>query len=1289
MLQGPVLLLVEDNLADAQLVQQTVRESGMPVEVQVVTDGSEAIRYLAGEGEFADRERFPLPTALLLNLHLSGKSGFEVLEWVRNQPHLQALPIIVLANDFTSIQKAFRLGIHRYLLKPLSVEELRMALEEVMSTSPQHLKVLLVDDDPEVFPIVHRLLTQEFPDVEVTQVRTEQGWQQALATGAFDAVITDFLLPWNDGIQIARQVKERFPCCPVLMLTASGDEEVAAAALKAGVDDYIVKNPRHIVRLPVALRKAIREMQWRQTLCETEQRFQEFFNSVPVGLAMVDAEGRIIRANPALAELLGYLNPQDLQGVPVTEHLISESVADKVAATVLREGVAHREVPLRRKDGQICWAQISVRARHNAQGEVIGYELSVTDTTQRRLAEEALQQQRQLLEKVLQWGQEITRTIDLADCLRTIYRIVREEVGLDRVAIFLYDSDRQVAREVIGTDREGNIVEKVENEVPVEEGGIFAEAMRSPTGWVLTPDYTSTFNLPPDHSMFGVREHVVVALRVGEEVVGFLCADNLLSQRPITPQQLVTLQLLSNYAGIAIRGAKLLEERARRTELLEKVYRVSREISRVTGLRACILQIRNAIIHEFGMDRAAVWLYDPARDMFQGTFGTGRNGELTDEWDQFIRGDRSIRKALGQPAGFVHTLDYGATYHPVAPIMEGVKEHLSISLWAGDKPVGVITADMLLTQRPITPEQIEALRLFSSYAAVAIENARLIEALQQRTRQLETLMHLVHIASQRLDINSAAQAIVSELEESLPGAALFVFVGQGEGQMGFNAANEEGLSFANRSGLALGDSLDRTAVFPVSPSDEHIVCIALDEASTENSPFLRAAFEDGFGALLGCEMVWSGEHLGTIVALRRAPLAFTKEEAEFLHSVADHLAVILHNARLLERLRRTLDELKQTQAALVQQERLRALGQMASGVVHDINNALVPILTFAELLEDVKDEALREVTKYVKQAVDDITHTLQRLRAFYRPRDLVEEFAVVDLNKVIREVIEVTRPRWYDIPQQENITITVVRDLEEPLPPVWGNESELREAFLNLLFNAVDAIIAKRQREGIITVRTRHRNEWVVLEVEDTGVGMDEETRQRCFEPFFTTKETGTGLGLAMVYGIVQRHEGKIEVESEPGRGTLFRLWLPIGKGAPMATQIGETAASVPSLRILVVDDDPRVQEALRAMLEHLGHQPIVVDDGEKGVEAFEQALMEKRPFDLVITDLGMPKMGGAEVVEQVKALSPSTPVIVITGWGAEQRPPHADFALSKPVRISNLREAIAKVWQQQDDANK
>jgi CheY-like chemotaxis protein/anti-sigma regulatory factor (Ser/Thr protein kinase) len=257
-----------------------------------------------------------------------------------------------------------------------------------------------------------------------------------------------------------------------------------------------------------------------------------------------------------------------------------------------------------------------------------------------------------------------------------------------------------------------------------------------------------------------------------------------------------------------------------------------------------------------------------------------------------------------------------------------------------------------------------------------------------------------------------------------------------------------------------------------------------------------------------------------------------------------------------------------------------------------------------------------------------------------------------------------------------------------------GAEGEIRDALTNLILNAVDAM----PQGGALTLRTRAVNSdagagesgllpSVVAEVSDTGVGMDEETKRRCLEPFFTTKgERGTGLGLAMVYGMVERHSADLEVESKPGRGTTMRLIFPVASaGASPSVRTAMSARPMQRLRILIVDDDPLVIKSLRDTLESDGHLVIAADGGQAGLNAFETARQRSEPFAVVITDLGMPYVDGRKVAASIKASSPATPVILLTGWGQRlvaegDIPPHVDRVLNKPPKLRELRAALAEL---------
>lgn len=393
-------------------------------------------------------------------------------------------------------------------------------------------------------------------------------------------------------------------------------------------------------------------------------------------------------------------------------------------------------------------------------------------------------------------------------------------------------------------------------------------------------------------------------------------------------------------------------------------------------------------------------------------------------------------------------------------------------------------------------------------------------------------------------------------------------------------------------------------------------------------------------------------------------------------------------------LERSNDQLRQAQQVMIQQERLRALGQMASGIAHDINNAISPIALYTDILlahEKSLSANARDQLGTIQRAIDDVARTVARMREFYRPHEATLQSTDIETNLLVRQVIDLTRARWSDQPQRRGVVIELKTQLAADLPVIRGADNEIRDALTNLIFNAVDAM----PEGGVLEVRTSTRtltsqdktSQWVQLEVKDGGIGMDEETRKRCLEPFFTTKgERGTGLGLAMVYGMAQRHQAALEIDSEPGTGTTMRLLFPVS-GDPLAATNRIPTLRTPdrSLRILIVDDEPMLNESLRNALEMEGHEVTTAGGGQAGIDAFQAARQTANPFDVVITDLGMPYVDGRQVAHAVRSAAPGTPIIMLTGWGqrlmADNAPaPEVDKLLSKPPRLSELRAALAEL---------
>jgi signal transduction histidine kinase len=372
-------------------------------------------------------------------------------------------------------------------------------------------------------------------------------------------------------------------------------------------------------------------------------------------------------------------------------------------------------------------------------------------------------------------------------------------------------------------------------------------------------------------------------------------------------------------------------------------------------------------------------------------------------------------------------------------------------------------------------------------------------------------------------------------------------------------------------------------------------------------------------------------------------------------------------------------ELREAQRQIVAQERLRAFSEMAGGVVHDFNNALMSIIGYSEIL--LQDSAMRSNPDIVQEfltimntAGRDAAHVVGRLRDSYRPREDSDVFLPVELNKILEEVVPLTQPKWRDQALASGRVISLDFDLAN-IPNISGNAHELREVATNLIFNAVDAMPAG----GAITLRTRRDGEHIIWEVQDTGTGMTEEVRARCLEPFFSTKgEKGTGLGLSMVFGIIQRHEGQVEIESAVGQGTIFKIRFPATLNVFKPAPEKKTLVGRP-LRVLVVDDEPVNRDILSKYLSSDGHSVVTSGNAQEAMERFRA-----EHFDLVVTDHAMPGMSGLQLAADVRQLRASQPIILVTGFSDPTGLPgemaeYVNLVISKPVPQSELRRAVAE----------
>ncbi|MEO5818580.1 MAG: PAS domain-containing protein [Gemmatimonadaceae bacterium] len=365
-------------------------------------------------------------------------------------------------------------------------------------------------------------------------------------------------------------------------------------------------------------------------------------------------------------------------------------------------------------------------------------------------------------------------------------------------------------------------------------------------------------------------------------------------------------------------------------------------------------------------------------------------------------------------------------------------------------------------------------------------------------------------------------------------------------------------------------------------------------------------------------------------------------------------------------------ELLALQEAASRDRRLAAVGQLAAGVMHDVNNALNPIMAAAYLLEMNAENpvAVRDYAVRIARAAETGAATAARVGRFIRQEPLLgSREESVDLSVMVEEVVAMTRPLW-----QERAKGGIVK-LEQTLAPkamVRGIAGELREALLNLVQNALDAMAGG----GTLRIRTMAEPSEVSVAVSDTGIGMSAEVRERAFEPFFTTKGVnGTGLGLAEVYGIARRHRGRAEIESMPGEGTTVRLVFPAGAAerAPVA-EVPRRPRQV--RRILLVEDHTDSREFMQALLESDGHIVRSVRNLDEARELLED---DSFALDVLVTDIGLPDGSGWDLVAFARERRPALRIGVVTGWEPRnEQDPACDFTLRKPVGAADFLAEIA-----------
>ena len=600
---------------------------------------------------------------------------------------------------------------------------------------------------------------------------------------------------------------------------------------------------------------------------------------------------------------------------------------------------------------------------------------------------------------------------------------------------------------------------------------------------------------------------------------------------------------------------------------------------------------------------------------------------------------------------------------------EGFASLLCVPILLDEEVIGIL-ACMTRERREFRSPEVALAEALTASAAVAVRNARLHSETVRRLAEIEAFQRVASDTLSSPDVVTALGAVVREIPTLLrsDGAACSR-VDARTGTLETVTTAGTRVRVAQPVRLEPGHGLAGLALREKRPqrTDDYFA-----DSRFERPPAIAEwARAEGVVSMVAVPVTdAAGEPIALLWAFNRSPRPFTGRDEATLTALARQAALAMDNARLVGDLRGTLEELQAAQDTLVRGATLRAVGELAAGAAHHLNNLMAVVLGRSQLLlYRNRDPEMGVALRTIERAALDAADTVRRIQAFSRAGHGASA-APVDLNETVRESIDLTRARWEHEAQVRGARIEMTF---EPgvLPPISGRNAELREVLTNLILNAVDAL----PRGGRLTIRTWSEPGRAVVSVADSGPGMPAETRGRAFEPFFTTKGVRRlGLGLAVAYGLVSSHGGDIALESGEGRGTTVTFWIPAAVAAEAGAPAKGAADGERHGRILVVDDEADVREVLADVLASQGHTVTLAGGGQEAL-----AYLERDPFDLVITDLGMPDVNGWDVARAVKSGRQELPVLLLTGWAdaVETGVGRVDAVIKKPFDMTKLAAVV------------
>jgi PAS domain S-box-containing protein len=1069
-----------------------------------------------------------------------------------------------------------------------------------------------------------------------------------------------------------------------------------------------------------------------EALIETESKYRRIFENSRDMIYITSVDGKIVDINQAGVAMLGYDHKSELKKIYVKDIYFNPKDRERFQEEILQQGfVKDFEVKLRRRDGTPIDCLITASIRKEEERVILGYEGMIKDISYRKGIERELLQRTEELQTLYDLSALINQTLDLDHVFRTALEKAMSLTGFEMGAIYLLSEEKDVLEmkyhnghppamveegkvlkygegvsgkaialkqpmitsideyvssrkapvllkegiqtlvgfpllakgKGIGTitllsrsprelnQRKINLLESIGNQIglALENAILFSAVAKAKSEWETTFDAVTDLIIIRDKDCRILRANKAAFKRYGlepHEMIGTRCfeaflhktspcdacyiSETLRTIRPISGEmesqhlkgvfQYFTFPVFKEAGeviGVVDLAREITEQKRMETEK-EVVNNINKILASSLDMRKVIKEVHSEIKRITDSERMTLTLLErqgiSLRYFAQGEDDVSQ--ELAEE-RVFPKDGTPFSKAMetGQPV-IVEDTGEDDSWINQKLFREGIRSSLVFPLEYKGRMIGTINFGSR-TPHHFTEVHVRFLRQISTGLAISIENSLLLEEIKASEERYRTAVESAH---------------------------------DGVGVIG----DDFRCKYAS-------EKLAEILGYP----REEIIEVDFRNFLDENS---KQLVEDRYVRRQGGEDVPPRYEFN--ILRKDGEIRNVEISSSIVKDSKGSVNTICYIKDITER--------KKMEEQLLQTEKLRAVGEMATGIAHDFNNALAAILGNTQLLlHTIQDEEVRDTLETIERVAKDSAQTVRRLQDFTRKR-VHQEVYKLDINTIINDTIEITRPKWKDEAQGKGIHIEILSHLGE-IQHVIGIASEIREVITNMIFNAIEAM----PEGGKIEIRTFQKKEKVYIQVSDTGLGMTEEVKKKVFEPFFTTKPfTNTGLGMSMSYGIIRRFGGELEVESRLGHGTTFTIILSVGseeKDKGISTSLTQKGREA---RILVIDDEESVRSVLSKMLSQVNHHVTVARDGGEGLQ-----LLKEKEFDIVLTDLGMPGMSGWDVCKAIKEMSLYIPVGMITGWGmeldqAKKEESGIDFVISKPFDFSQIVKVVSETME-------